>query len=167
MNTPYDIMGVVIHNYITGERSKIRNPVYEQVRQLKGNHAKLQYQYLSLRHQGKMSEYLRFYPEHKKEFSMFRDDVHLFTKTLYENYIHCFVCKNSTERKIENYPRQYQNHMMVLHQQYLNELRENKLKINYPYVINYVNEMHPSKLMFSMNYHLRKRNVVMQRTENV
>ena len=98
---------------------------------------------------------------------MFRDDVHLFTKTLYENYIHCFVCKNSTERKIENYPRQYQNHMMVLHQQYLNELRENKLKINYPYVINYVNEMHPSKLMFSMNYHLRKRNVVMQRTENV
>ena len=167
MNTPYDIMGVVIHNHATGERSKIRNPIYEQVRQLKGNHAKLQYQYLSLRHQGKIIEYLKFYPEHKKEFSMFRDDVHLFTKTLYENYINCFVCKNSTERKIENYPRQYQNHMIVLHQQYLNELRENKLKINYPYVIKYVNEMHPSKLMFSMNYHLRKRNVEMQNGENV
>ena len=164
MNTPYDIMGVVIHNNINGERSKIRNPVYEQVRQLKGNHAKLQYQYLSLRHQGKISEYLMFYPEHKKEFSMFRDDVHLFTKTLYENYINCFVCKNSTERKIENYPKQYQNHMMTLHQHFLNELREKKLKINYPYVIQYVNEMHPSKLMFSMNYHLRKRNVEMEKT---
>ena len=171
MNTPYDIMGVVIHNYITGERSKIRNPVYEQVRQLKGNHAKLQYQYLSLRHQGKISEYLMFYPEHKKKFSMFRDDLHLFTKTLYENYVDCFICKNGLEhvnqrkeiKNIHNYPKQYQNHMMTLHQQFLNELREKKLKINYPYVINYVNEMHPSKLMFSMNYHLRKRNVEMEK----
>ena len=178
MNTPYDIMGVVIHNNATGERSKIRNPVYEQVRQLKGNHAKLQYQYLSLRHQGKISEYLRFYPEHKKEFSMFRDDVHLFTKTLYENYVNCFISNNSNnnledinqrkERKnVHNYPKQYQNHMMVLHEHYLNELREKKRRINYPYVINYVNEMHPSKLMFSMNYHLRKRNVEIHNAENV
>ena len=48
-NTPYHIMGVIIKNTETNERCKIRNPIYEEVRQLRGNQAKLQYQYLSLR----------------------------------------------------------------------------------------------------------------------
>ena len=67
MNTSYDIMGVVLHNKLTGERTKIRNPVYEQVRALKGNQPKLQFQYLSLRNEGKVKDFLKFYPENKKE----------------------------------------------------------------------------------------------------
>ena len=165
MNTPYDVMGVVIVNQMTGERCKIRNPVYEQVRQLKGNQAKLQYQYLSLRHSGKISEYLKFYPEHKKEFSVYRDDVHLFTKTLYDNYVECFIKKTNPE--IHAYSKQYQGHMIALHQLFLNELREQKRAITFPVVVQYINEMHPSKLMFSMNFHLRKRNVEMLKEECV
>ena len=46
MNTPYNILGVVLKNSLTGDRAKIRNPVYEQVRKLRGNQPKLQYQYL-------------------------------------------------------------------------------------------------------------------------
>lgn len=159
MNTPYDIMGIVIYNQLTKERCKIRNPVYEQVRQLKGNHPKLQYLYLSLRHCGKINEYLSFYPEHKKEFSVFRDDVHLFTKTLYDNYVECFMKKKID---ISKYPYQYQSHMIELHKRFINELRENKLRIDHNYVIEYINELPPAKLMFSINYHLRKRNVEMQ-----
>ena len=165
MNTPYDVMGIIIVNQMTGERCKIRNPVYEQVRQLKGNQAKLQYQYLSLRHSGKISEYLKFYPEHKKEFSIYRDDVHLFTKTLYDHYVECFIKKVNPD--IHSYSKQYQGHMIVLHQKFLNELREQKKAITFPFIVQYVNEMHPSKLMFSMNFHLRKRNVEMQKEEYV
>ena len=77
MNTDYSIVGVMLHNKANGERSKIRNPVYEQVRGLRGNQPKLQYQYLSLRKEGKVGEFLKFYPENKKEFSGFRDQVHL------------------------------------------------------------------------------------------
>ena len=40
-NTPYNIMGIVIRNTVTNERCKIRNPIYEEVRQLRGNQAKL------------------------------------------------------------------------------------------------------------------------------
>jgi len=165
MNTPYDVMGVIIVNQMTGERCKIRNPVYEQVRQLKGNQAKLQYQYLSLRHSGKISEYLKFYPEHKMEFSMYRDDVHLFTKTLYDNYVECFI--KSSDKNIHNFSKQYQGHMISLHQKFLNELREEKKAITFPLVVQYINEMHPSKLMFSINYHLRKRNVEIQKEGSV
>ena len=52
MNTDYNTLGLVLINKVTGERAKIRNPVYEQVRQLRGNQPKLQFQYLSLRKEG-------------------------------------------------------------------------------------------------------------------
>ena len=62
MNTPYYILGVVLYNYLTGERTKIRNPVYEQVRNLRGNQPKLQYQYLTLRKEGRVGEFLNIRP---------------------------------------------------------------------------------------------------------
>ena len=45
--TPYTTVGVVFYNKKTGERTKVRNPVYEGVRQLKGNHPTLHFLYLS------------------------------------------------------------------------------------------------------------------------
>lgn len=156
MNTSYNILGVILHNLKTGERSKIRNPVYEQVRELKGNQPKLQYQYLVLRHEGRVNEYLTYYPESKKQFSQFRDQMHLFTKTLLSNYISCYIKK---EKPFIDYPPQYRNHMFKLHQLFLNELREQKLFINSTFVIKYVNSLHPSQQMFSLNYPMRKRNI--------
>jgi hypothetical protein len=153
MNTSYDIMGVVLYNNTTGERAKIRNPVYEQIRQLKGNQPKLQFQYLYLRHSGKIKDYLEFYPEDKKEFSKFRDQVHLFTNTLYENYRNCYIKKL---KPLNEYSLQYRNHMYQLHQIFLNELREKKLFINNTIVQNYVNKLEPSLLMYSLNFEMRK-----------
>jgi hypothetical protein len=163
MNTPYDILGVVLYNNETGERTKIRNPVYEQVRQLRGNQSKLQYQYLCLRKEGKVSSYLKYYPENKSEFSYFRDQIHLFTNTLYNNYLSCYIKKESP---LINYPEQFRTHMFNLHQKYLNELREQKLFVSNTVVIKYVNEMHPSLLMYCLNYQMRKRNVDLMKIES-
>jgi hypothetical protein len=63
MNTSYDKMGFVLYNKTTGHRTKIRNPVYEEVKQLRGNQTKLQYQYLALRKDGKVNEFLKYFPE--------------------------------------------------------------------------------------------------------
>jgi len=156
MNTSYDIVGVVIHNKNTGERTKIRNPVYEQVRNLRGNQPKLQYQYLCLRKEGKVKDFLKFYPENKKDFSVFRDQVHLFTCTLYSNYVSCYIKK---EKPLIEFSKQYRTHMFNIHQLYMNELREKKLFINNTFVIKYVNELHPSLLMYCLNFQMRKRNI--------
>ena len=86
MNTSYDILGYVVYNTTTGERMKMRNPMYEEVKALRGNQTKLQFQYLSLRSQCKVKDYLKYYPESKRDFSKYRDDVHRFTSTLYTNY---------------------------------------------------------------------------------
>jgi hypothetical protein len=156
MNTSYDILGVVLYNRNTGERAKIRNPVYEQVRNLRGNQPKLQYQYLCLRKEGKVGEFLKFYPENKKNFSTYRDQVHLFTDTLFKNYISCYIKK---EKPLILFSDQYRTHMFNLHQKYLNELREKKQIINSIVVQKYVNEMQSSLLMYCLNFQMRKRNV--------
>ena len=153
-NTPYDILGIVIKNIDTGERTKIRNPIYEEIRHLRGNQPKLQYQYLSLRHAGRVSEFLKYYPETKDEMSKFRDQVHMFTNTLHKNYISCYVKK---EKPLKEYSDQYRTHMFKIHQIFIDDLRPKKLFVTNTVVIRYVNELHPSLLMYCLNYNMRKR----------
>jgi hypothetical protein len=163
-NTPYNIMGIVIKNMITNERTKIRNPIYEEVRHLKGNQTKMQYQYLTLRSEGKLPEYLKYYPESKKDFSECRDQVHMFTNTLHQNYLACYVRK---EQPLNMFGPQYRTHMFNIHQQFINDLRPNNLFVTNTVVQKYVNSLHPSLLMHSLNYHLRKQNVDTIKANNV
>ena len=163
MNTPYHILGVVLHNIKTGERTKIRNPVYEEVRQLRGNQPKLQYQYLHLRKEGKVGNFLKYYPEEKKIFSQFRDQVHLFTNTLYENYIVCYIKK---EKPLIEFLEQYRTHMFHIHHIYLTELKEKQLYVNNSIVQKYVNQLSPTLLMYCLNFHMRKRNMDFIKSSN-
>jgi hypothetical protein len=153
-NTPYNIVGVIIKNKDTGDRTKIRNPNYEEVRQLRGNQAKLQYQYLTLRRSGKIAEFLKYYPETKDQMSKFRDQVHMFTNTLHKNYISCYVKK---EKPLKEFSDQYRTHMFKIHEKYLKDLRPNKLFVTNTVVIKYVNELPSSLLMYCLNYNMRKR----------
>ena len=163
MNTSYDILGVVLRNTVTGDRAKIRNPVYEEVRNLRGNQPKLQYQYLCLRKEGKVQDFLQFYPENKKDFSTFRDQVHLFTNTLYSNYVSCYIKK---QKPLINFTEQYRTHMFNLHRKFIDELRGKNLFVTNQVVINYVNEIHPTLLMYCLNYNMRKRNIDFKVVEN-
>ncbi len=155
-NTPYDVMGVIVRNTQTGERTKFRNPIYEEVRHLRGNQPKLQYQYLCLRHAGKLPEFLKYYPETKEEMSKFRDQVHMFTENLHKNYISCYVKK---EKPLREYSVQYKTHMFKIHEHFINDLRPKGLYVTNTEVIKYVNNLHPSLLMYCLNYNMRKRMV--------
>jgi hypothetical protein len=152
MNTSYDIMGVVYKT--NGARCSLLNPNYIQVKSLRGNQPKLQYTYLSLRKEAKVKDYLKFYPEHKIEFSLFRQQLHLFTHSLHSNYMKCYVFK---EKPLSEFPKQFRHHMFTIHQDcYLAELREKQEKVTLWVVINYLNDLHPAKLMYVLNYNIRK-----------
>lgn len=152
-NTEYNVMGVVVKNVETNDRCKFRNPIYEEVRHLRGNQPKLQYHYLSLRKNGKIAEYLKYYPEFKNEFSKFRDQLHLFTNTLYANYISCYIKK---EKPLGEFNGQYKTHMFNIHKIYLDSLRAEKKHVTNTIVINYVNGLHESQQMHALHYHLKK-----------
>jgi hypothetical protein len=156
MNSLYSILGVVIKNKKTLERCKIRNPVYEYVRHLRGNQPKLQYQYLALRKNGKVGDFLNYYPENKRDFSYFRDNLHDFTITLYQNYISCYIKK---EKTLKDFPDHFRTHMFQLHQKFINDLKPNNDYVNNSVVIKYVNSLHPSLQMYSLNAALRKRHI--------
>ena len=150
MNQSANIMGIVIRHR-NGDRTKIRNTNYEYIKNIRGNNCKLQYTYLSLRKVGNVKQYLKYFPGDIEKFTEYRKHVHDVTDTLHLNYINCFVKK---EKKLVDYPYQFRPHMYHLHQYYLSMKQENK-KINKDTVINYINNLHPSKLMYFLNYHMR------------
>ena len=153
MNLDYRITGANIYSPSTGLRSKLRNPTYEYVRRLKGNSPKIQFQYYSLRQVGKVGEFLKYYKEYRTTFSQLRNDLHQFTMQIWGNYKRCYVQK---EKPLIEFPKKFRVHMFNLHQIYLNDLRELGHYISRQIVIKYVNSLEPAKLMYSMNYDLRR-----------
>ena len=162
MNSPYNLMGVVFNNMVTGERMKVRNPNYELVKNAKGNENKLMIQYLSLRHGGRVAEYLKSFPEYKADFTVYRNSVHAFTKNLHQNYLDCFVFK---KKPFAEFPQQYKKYMVQLNKKYIDELRENRNRITFNYVVEFVNKIEPGTLLFSLNYVVREHKKVIQRLD--
>ena len=155
-NTPYHIQGLVLNNTTRLERYKIRNPVYEEVRQMRGNQPKIQFRYLTLRQQGKVKDYLQYYPEDGAPFNVFRKQIHNYTHTLYQNYVSCFIKK---QNPIDKFPFKYRNHMVQLHKHYIDNLRPDKKYITKGEVISYMNNLPPPQVMFVLNFEMRQRNI--------
>jgi hypothetical protein len=153
-NISYLTMGYV---YISPEhkRIKIRNPNYEQIKRLKGNDPKMQYQYYYLRQNDLVKEFLKYFPEHNDTLLQHRKTLHFFTNQLYKHYVDCFIKKISS---LKEYPFEFKPHMYELHRMYLNNLIGNNKSINYDIVKKYVNELPPAKLMYHVNYNLKQIN---------
>lgn len=163
MNTNYQVLGVILKNLETGARSKVQNPVYENVRHLRGNQPKLMYQYLSLRQEDKIREYLGFYPEHKKEFAFFRELLHKYTLALYQNYIDCYIKK---QKPLKEYGEIYRTHMYNIHQIYIDKLKPEGKYVSNSVVIEYMNKVHPTLQMYALNFDMRKRHVDILQVES-
>jgi hypothetical protein len=149
----YDIVGAVFKHVHSNIRSKVRNPVYEEIRHLKGNYPKKQYRYLALRKSGKMTEYLKIFNEDRGDFSYYREGCHKFTNRLYNYYVGCYIKKN---KELRYYPFQYRTHMIALHQLYVHRLKPEGNYIRKHHIVDYFNLLHPSQQMFALNYNMRK-----------
>ena len=156
MDIEYTTVGIQVYNKKTGYRTKLRNPSYEQVKFLKGNSPKIQFQYYNLRQADKVREFLKYYPEYKGEFSRLREQLHKWTRQLYTNYRECFISK---KKALSNFAYQFKPHMFRLHKLYLEELRTEGNYVSLSEVIKYVNSLHPAKLMYAINYPHRKNTI--------
>ena len=147
-NAGYNCVGCFLYSK-DGTRSKIRNASYEEVRKLRGNQPKLQFNYLSLKQQNKVGEFLQYYPEHTVIFNKFKLALYYYTSNLFMNYISCFIRK---EKPLKEYDFEYQSHMYKLHEKYKTELKPVNKIIDKKFVIDYVNSLHPAQQMFIINY---------------
>ena len=159
----FNKVGIVLTNKYF-ERIKIRNLYYEQVKHLKGNSPKMQFIYYSIKKSNRIQEFLTFFPENACDFLKFKNELFIFTEKLYKKYIHCFIKKKF---KLIDMDYEFKPHLYALHKLYLenknkkNYIRINdnviqkKFKINKKMVIEYVNNLEPERLMFSINYNKR------------
>lgn len=137
---PYTHMGVVFKDPISGTRCKLRNPAYEYVRHLRGNQPKLMYRYLELRKIEKITEYLKYYPEHADKFSTFQSRIHAYTSALYNLYVNTHILKQESPDKNA---KRYKTSLFKLHEIYITQ----QTKINLARVITFVNSLPEAVLM--------------------
>lgn len=148
------IMGVNLFNKETGERAKYRNPVYEELKRLKGNQAKMEYHYMTLRKCGKVDEFLDFFPEYQEDFNMYECKIINFAHELFNRYNQCYLKR---VKPLGSFDKQYKNHMFAIHEKYLEDKQRTDLDI----VQNYLNHIPEAVLMGSINYEYRKeRNII-------
>lgn len=157
LTEPYSIrkyikMGYVIKNKMTGERTKLRNPEYEYLHKLKGNQSDFFYRYLELRQSGKVKEFLRYFSEYYNLVNMYRETIHTFTENLYLYYVSVNVTRTTP---LSNVPYCYKQHVYKLHGQYITEkINEASFKISRKFVIDYVNNLHPSILIYALKKYI-------------
>ena len=163
MKKDFNKVGIVLTNKYF-ERIKIRNLYYEKVKHLKGNSPKMQFIYYSIKKSNRIKEFLTFFPENTDDFLKFKNELFTFTENLYKKYIHCFIKKKS---KLIDMDYEFKPHLYALHKLYLknkgnkinirinDNIIQKNFKIDKKIVIDYVNNLEPERLMFSINYNKR------------
>ena len=142
--------GVVFVDKDTGFCYKKRNPKYENVKKRKGMEQKLMAQYLQLRKDRAIDEYLKYHPQHSRAFRQFRDRLHDYTQRLYDAYIEHYVKKDA--KPLKEYDRELKTHMYKLHYDvYLATMKEVGAFITKHAVINYVNQLAAAQQLACLN----------------
>jgi hypothetical protein len=150
-NTNKDILGVSVLNLETGERTKIENPVYNEIRELRGNNPNLQYQYLCLKRMNKVIEFLQYFGQYKKIFYRFYRQYVDFLTSIHKYYFSYYIAKEGIQ-----VPKKFFRHIYKIHHEiYLPSLEEGTKKIIKKNVVDeYLMSLPPSELLYSLNYNL-------------
>lgn len=127
-------------------RAKSLNDNYLTLRKLRGTQPKLKFHYLTLRKQrGAVAQYLTNFPEHTTVFNVYREEIHEFTKQLQANYWESYVRR---AKPLNAYDGRFKQHMFNLHAAFKGTGKPQLLS----QVIQYVNNLQPAQLMFSLNW---------------
>ena len=130
--------GYMLHCKQTCTRTKIVTEEYNFVKELRGNTADLRLLFLTLCREGRVHEYLHYYPEN---YTMFAEYSHLlddYIHCMYVLYRECFIAKN---KPLVEYPANYRTHMFKLHGLYKEYYQPNRGHIRHHDVVNYVNSL--------------------------
>lgn len=145
-------MGLVVFHKDSGNRTKFRNPQYEYVKLLRGNQPKLEYRFIELWQNKQIKDYLLYFPESKTLFDKYWLKLSKFIDNTFNNYVECYVLKN---KRLKDFPFEYRTHMYEIHSIYKNVLKKEYKVVTIPVIINYFKNLHPAKMMFSINYVMR------------
>ena len=119
------------------------NPLFTYVQEMKGQTNNPFLNYISLRQSRKLNEYLKYYPEHRLPFNTSRDKIHKLSNDLYTTYKNKHIYKT-----IEDIPYHLKPFVYEIHGTYL----RTKQPTTWYDIKDYIHNLPPKKLMFSLNY---------------
>jgi len=134
--------GVMIRNRFTNDRTKVANPNYERIKDLRGNQPKPLYRYLELRRETRISDYCHYFPEYQRLFLSYESLLTEFGDTLYKEYKHVYISKS---KPFEEVQESHVPHLRKLHRKYRRELAGKGLSITPSVVQQYVSSLTVSK----------------------
>ena len=94
---PSSVPGLMFLNPETGDRSCWENPAYVSLKELRGNHPNLHYQYLCLRRIDKVMDFLKHFPQYKKVFHRFYNQFEEYVTKIHQAYVSYYVRKEGVQ----------------------------------------------------------------------
>jgi hypothetical protein len=142
-----NIVGIMFTNISTGDRACLENPIYKTVRELRGNHPNIHYHYLCLRNEGKVDEFLQYFPQYKDLFYQFYKNYNDFVTKIHQNYVLYYVQKSGIKVPKKYFSLIYKIH----HEVFLPSLTTEKLIIRRGVVGDFIRKMEPKSLIYYLN----------------
>jgi len=133
-NSTFDTRGYVIH--YENKKYLFETDEYKYVKELKGNHRNITYQYIDLLKKEKYEEFLEYYPEKKLLFTNVENEL----KEL-SNQIHSLYIKKNIKKEItfNDIPKEFRKLMYNLHNIYITE----RTIITRDIILEYLKEQSP------------------------
>lgn len=142
------LMGLMITNTKTGDRTCIENESYKALRELRGNNPNLQYQFLCLKKIDKVEDFLGNFPQYKKIFFRFHRQYEDFITQLHQCYVSYYVKKEGKQIEKRYFPLIHRLH----HEVYIPSLTGEKIIMKRTIIKNHIVSMPPSDVIYYLNY---------------
>jgi len=146
-------MGVMFTSLVTGERTAMKNPNYEEIKLLRGNNPNLQYHYLCMHRAKKVKDFLHYFPQYKSIFYRFYTGYNDFITNVHLSYLTYYVQKQQVKISKKYFPHIYKIH----HELYIPSLStETPLIIRRRVVRDYFDDLSPREMLYYLNYDRRE-----------
>jgi hypothetical protein len=148
-------VGYMLSDTVSGLRTAIPNPRYKEIKELRGNHPNLQYQYFALFQAGKVREFLEYFPGYNNLFYQFHLQSMKFIQEVHDAYVSYYIKKRGQQVRIH---KSVFHHIYKLHHEvYLPSLEAGEPTIVTRKVVSeYFNGMEPKEKLYHVNYKMRE-----------
>ena len=144
-------MGCVATHLGTGERSVVRNPVYNEILRTRKLIPGLFYQYLCLLRTNMVNEYLQYYPQYKRKFHQFHSTCNEFIELIHTHYLARYVWRNC-----DHISPKYAPYIDAVHRDiYIPSLKTKKQIITCKVIRDYLFSLSPNEILYAIQYEKR------------
>jgi hypothetical protein len=149
----YRVQGMVVKNNVTGERYKVRTPVYNHVRRVRGNSARRDFLWLGAWQAGTIRDYLALFPEERAESDAIINRWKQVTNAVYHIYTDVFKARSLNKTAI---PPKYRPLVYGLHSMYLDTLKPANKTVDWRTALEYMNGRDTAQMLFVINWEARQ-----------